>query len=149
MCTGAMLAALGGGAITAGADLAAGEAAFEASKENAAQLRAAANEELKAGEFQARELRREGEAVRGAQRAGAAAGGIEVNTGTAADIQAETDVLSKEAAGTARRNALMRSFGLRRQADIARFQGRAALRTGRLRAAGSLLGASSDAGLFG
>lgn len=86
----------------------------------------------------------------GSQRAGFAAGNIDVSYGSAVDVQADAAFLGELDSLTIRTNAAREAWGykvnatdLRQQADIARKGGRAALEAGRVRKSASRWGAAS------
>lgn len=76
------------------------------------------------GDREAGAARRVGKQVRGAQRAALAAQGVDVNSGSAADVQDETTQLAEADAQTIRANAWREAWGFRAQAQQARGQGR-------------------------
>ncbi len=85
-----------------------------------AQLRA--DDALRQGDFQAGQARRYGEKVKGAQRVAAAAGNVDVNSGSAAQIQAETDAMSQLDVLAARNNAFKEMMGIKADDSAARGQ---------------------------
>jgi hypothetical protein len=85
------------------------------------------------------------------QRTGFAAGGIDVNYGSAAAVQADATMLGELDARTIRTNAIREAWGfqvqgedLRRRAQITRMGGVMAVEEGRQRAAGAYLGAATS-----
>ena len=74
-------------------------------KFNAEMSEISAEDVLRRGEREANSVRRSGRAVRGSQRAAYAAQGVDVDSGSAADIQEETDILSEADSRTVRNNA--------------------------------------------
>ena len=165
MCTGGLLAlAAAGSAIEMGAEIASGENAYRQAKRNREVAQADARQEIQRGKYQALEIRREGRAIAGRQRVGQAAGGVDVQQGTAAEIIANTDILSAEDAARARNNALLRSFSIKEASDREVQAAKLGRRASYLNAAatgitsgvdlyrnsGSLLGGKgSKAGLYG
>lgn len=83
---------------------------------NAEMAGITAEDVLRRGEKEAGRVRRAGKAVRGDQRAAYAAQGIEVDSGSAADIQEETGILNEEDVRTVRNNAWREAFGYKTQA---------------------------------
>lgn len=69
------------------------------------------------GEKAARKTLADGRRIKGAQRAAMAAQGVDVATGSAADLQAETDVLSALDANEIRSSAWMQAWGIEANAD--------------------------------
>lgn len=109
-----------------------------------------AEQAIKRGAEEAGEIRRAGSQVKGSQRAALAAQGVDVDTGTAADLQAETEQITQSDMRTATNNAWLESWGLRADAQKSRHAGRmaemganadanATLLAGGLQAAGSFL----------
>lgn len=89
---------------------------------------------------------KEGRRVQGAQRAGFAAGGVDVNSGSAADVQADTQTLSALDVLTIKNNASREAYGLRTQsrgyssaAEHSRYMGQSAAYGARSRARQTLL----------
>ena len=102
-----------------------------------------------------RQLRRVRAAL-GSQRAALAANGIDVNSGTALDLQAETAGFGAADALTLRSNALREAWGFQVEGTNLRNQGRAARAQGRNQAIGTLLttgasmaGMAYQGGMFG
>lgn len=79
------------------------------------------------------------------QRAQLAASGIDIDSGSAADIQQDTDLLGEVDALRIRKNAQGQAGTLNRQAELTNAQGDAAARAGNLSAAGSLIGGGAKA----
>lgn len=69
------------------------------------------------GEKAARKTEAQGRRIQGAQRAALAGQGVEVNSGSAADVQVETEVLSKLDANEIRTSAWMQAWGIEANAD--------------------------------
>jgi len=127
----------------------AGVTANEISKSNEQNLLAQADRSLEIGKFQASRLRRQGRLLRGSQRAAAAAQGIDVESGSAADIQVDTERAIEEDAGRIREGALLEAHGYEQRADTARQAGRRAKSAGTTQALTTLISSGSQAGLFG
>ncbi len=89
-------------------------------KFNAEMSEISAEDVLRRGEREANSVRRSGRAVRGSQRAAYAAQGVDVDSGSAADIQEETDILSEADSRTVRNNAWREAFGYKTQAADSR-----------------------------
>lgn len=83
---------------------------------NAAMAEENATDAVRRGEQDAHLLRREGDRVVGAQRAGYAAQGVDVNSGSASQVQAETKMLSAMDQLTARNNAWREAYGYKVEA---------------------------------
>lgn len=109
-------------------------------KSNAEQQEAAANRELRRGDEQAEDLARQARQLKGAQRTTMAARGLELNDGTAADLQNQTDFFALQDQLTARRNSQESAYGFRTAAANARAGGN----VGNAAAVGSLLSGASQ-----
>lgn len=114
-----------------------------------------ADDAIRRGDRAAQAARREGRQVKGMQRATAAAQGIDPNSGTAADLQDQTDLFSELDATTLRGNAFREALGYKLQAKdlsgrgqlaqmAANTQGKMTLATGGLQALGYLTQAGRD-----
>jgi len=97
---------------------------------NAAVADLQASDALERGRIEEARFRKTVEAVIGAQRAGTAAGNIDVGFGSAVDIQADATLLGELDALTIRSNAMREAWGqrvhaadLRTRADISRKEG--------------------------
>lgn len=86
----------------------------------------AATEALERGGREVGALEGETRKLRGEQQVQYAAQGIDINSGSAADVQRETDMLSEFDMITARSNAFKEAFGFKVQADDLRARGRMA-----------------------
>ncbi len=75
----------------------------------------------------------------GRQRTGLAASGVDVSTGSALDIFADTAAFGEMDAQTIQANAMREAYGYRTQATGQRFQGDMARQAGRNRARSTLL----------
>lgn len=78
-------------------------------------------------------LRRKGRSITGAQRAGFAGQGIDVNSGSALDVTRNDTALSELDALTIRNNAQRESLGFKKQAEFDRADAEMARRGGRNR----------------
>ena len=93
---------------------------------NARYADLAAEDTLARGDKTSSQVRREGKRVKGAQRAGFAGQGVDVNTGTAQAVQDSTETLSEMDALTVKNNAWREAWGYKTQAQDYRAQGRMA-----------------------
>ena len=109
------------------------QAAYQASmaEVNAQFSEMQANDVMRRGKQEATAVRKEGQKIIGAQRAALAAQGIEVDTGSAAELQEETAMLSAEQAVKVQNNAWREAWGYKTQAA----QMRSAARFGQIEAA--------------
>lgn len=87
----------------------------EMQKRNAAIAARQAEDAGQRGFVEESELRRKAAALKGTQRAGMAAGGLDVNLGTPLDVLADTAYLSETDAATTRYNAQQERFGYESQ----------------------------------
>lgn len=138
-------------AITAGAAVYGAYAQNEAGRQqqkianrNADLLDASASDAIQRGEEQARKITRQARSLRGRQRVALAGGGVDVNSGTALDLQEETTALGKLDAATMRKNSWTEAWGIRMQAGNQREAGAFAKRTGRNQAIGTLIGGAGQ-----
>lgn len=111
---------------------------------NADLIDAQATDATRRGEEEAAAVKRRARAIRGAQRASFATQGVDVNSGTANDLQEETTTLGSIDAETTRKNAFREAWGLTQSADNQRLSGRYAQQAGRNQAVGTLLGGAGD-----
>lgn len=121
-----------------------GAATAEANLQNAAFADAAANDAIKRGEFESDQSRIDTRGMIGAQRAGFAANGVDVNSGSAADIQDDTAALGELDALTIKNNAAREAWGYRKQSQQYQQTARNAQRSARSSMFGSLLTAGSQ-----
>lgn len=94
-----------------------GAASAEASLQNAQFANQAADDAVARGEFESDQQRLQTRAAIGSQRAGFAANGVDVNSGSAAEIQDDTAALGELDALTIRNNAAREAWGYRTQAQ--------------------------------
>lgn len=128
------------GAASARASYVQGSTAKKIGINNQKMAEYAAIDSLRRGEQAAQEVRRRGDAIKGAQRAKMAASGIDLNEGTAADLQDQVDFFSEGDQNTARLNAKKEAWQQRASGSAARFQGDAAAAQGNLAAFSTVLG---------
>lgn len=83
--------------------------------------------------------------MQSAQRAQLAASGVDINTGSAANIQADTEMLGEIDALTIRRNYTDSSQAMMDSAELERAQGKAARKAGNNAFTGSLISAAGTA----
>ncbi len=145
---------LAGGAMGAQGARQAGAYAAAQSEQNAQYKEAAAVDAEKRGAVQADQYRRQVGQMIGTQRAGFAANGIDVNSGTAAEIQDDTAAIGEFDALTIANNAAREAWGYRVGAQNDLSNATMARKNAKSSASGSILGgvggaASSMAGSFG
>ncbi|WP_332774437.1 hypothetical protein [Pseudomonas sp. ESBL1] len=121
-----------------------GAATAAANLQNAAFAGEAANDAIKRGEFEADQSRIDTRNMIGAQRAGFAANGVDVNSGSAADIQDDTAALGELDALTIKNNAAREAWGYRTQQQQNVLAANTARQSGRAGMFGSLLTAGAQ-----
>lgn len=143
-----MMAMMGMQAIGAGmsayGQIQAGNQADKLYQRNAQIAEIQAKDALARGRVEAKRARRQTEQVIGAQRTGFAAQGVDVNRGSALDIQADAAYLGELDALTIRNNAAKEAWGYRTQADDLRFQGAVAKQEGQFGAFKTIIGAGGS-----
>lgn len=143
-----MIATLGlnaaAGAYTASAQRAAGEYEQQVAERNATIAEQQAEQARQIGNMEEERQLRRVRAVVGSQRATLAANGLDVNSGTALDLQAETAGFGAADALNLRSNALREAWGFKVDATNQRNAGRAARAQGNNQAAGTLLTTASN-----
>ncbi|WP_454911120.1 virion core protein, T7 gp14 family [Stutzerimonas chloritidismutans] len=120
----------------------------EVAKVNAGISKKAGEDAMQRGGVAADEQRKTTQQVIGAQRAGFAANGIDVNTGTAGQIQNDAAALGELDALTIMNNAAREAYGYRVQAMDQRQQGKLAKYQGKMEAIGSILGGAEKGAMF-
>lgn len=114
-------------------------------RRNAATARIKADEARRRGEVLANRRRTEGRARVASQRAGFAAQGIVVNTGTALEVQEAEDRLTDEDVIQIRNNAALDAWGFDTQAQEADFGAKTAKFNRRQAVSGAILGGFTGA----
>jgi hypothetical protein len=84
---------------------------------NARLSMANAQDAIKRGDVQAGVIRKKASAIKGSQRVNAAAQGIDINAGSAQDLQTETSLLAANDIDTIKNNAWREAWGYRVQAN--------------------------------
>lgn len=118
---------------------------------NARMMNLQAVDAERRGEITARQVESKGRQTIGAQRAALAAQGVDVGTGSAADVQAETAFITSTDASTVRANSWREAWGLRTQASDTEFQGKMKEQEGKNQAGATFLtgGLRASAGVLG
>jgi len=106
---------------------------------NSALANEQASDASKRGEGAVRDLQKETRAKVGAQRAAAAASGVDVGSGSAAQMQQDTELVAAQDALTIRNNAVREAWGYRTQATNIKSQGEFASLTARTQASQTLI----------
>lgn len=130
---------IGGSLLTAQGQAAAGKANKQIADYNAQVAELQAEQALKRGREDESRLRLQTRQTAGSQRAALAAMGIDVDDGTAGQIQDDTTYFGELDALTIRNNAALEAWGYRTQATDYRMQGDLAAAHGRSQALGTIL----------
>ncbi|HBP6530680.1 TPA: hypothetical protein L6A81_34270 [Pseudomonas aeruginosa] len=141
----AAAASVGGGILSAYSQIQQGKDAVRTANRQQAYLNRQARQVLDQGEFEDAQLYEQGRQIVGAQRAGFAANGVDVNSGSASRVQESTMNQVAMDAEQVRRNAFNQAFGIVTQGNEGVRQARADYRTRRLNAFSSLLTGGSQA----
>jgi general stress protein YciG len=130
---------------------AAGESAAQQQEFNAKVAELQAEDALQRGADEESRFRTSVRGLIGSQRAGFAGQGVDVGSGSAADVQADAAFLGEQDAQQIQRNAEREAWGFRveaedrrKAADVARKGGQAAATAGKWGAAGTILGGTSS-----
>ena len=132
-----------GTALSAGGAIYQGVAAKKAGEANARVASILAKDAIDRGEADAASQRRKTAAFHGNQLSKFAASGAEVNTGSSAEILADTQEFGKLDEERIRNNAEREAFSLLAGGSIAKAQGDAAFTSGILQAGGTALSGGS------
>ncbi len=138
-------AAGAGGLLNAYSQIQQGKDAVRTANRQQAYLNRQARQVLDQGEFEDAQLYEQGRQIVGAQRAGFAANGVDVNSGSTSRVQESTMNQVAMDAEQVRRNAFNQAFGIVTQGNEGVRQARADYRTRRLNAFSSLLTGGSQA----
>lgn len=131
-----------GGAASGIGQLMAGNAAEAAGEFNADVLRQNARTVRQQGARTEEMIRRKQALFKGQQRAAIAQSGVKLDTGSALDVQEQSEIEMELDVMTQRYETEMRSLGLMTQATMAETQGDEAQRASYFGAAGSILGSA-------
>ena len=142
--TAAVASVAGGTAFSSYAKIRAGQKQKEMFERNAQFADWQADDALARGETNEKRQRQQTEQTIGSQRTAFAAGGVDVNRGTAVDVQADAAYLGELDALTIRNNAVKEAYGYRVQADDLRQRGKYAKQEGYMGAAESIIGGGSS-----
>lgn len=118
----------------------------KALKQNAAAKRAEAKDTRVAGYQQGDKQRERGEQFKGSQRAQLGASGVDINSGTAGQIQEDTARLSEYDARVIENNALRQAWGLESDAAMLEYEAKAVKKQAKINAFSSILGIGGSAG---
>lgn len=103
-----------------------------------------AQDAIERGQVEEKKARRQTEQVIGQQRVSLAAQGVDINKGSALDVQADAAYLGELDALTIRNNAAKEAWGYRVQAQDYRYRGKVAQREGQFGAFRSILGSTGS-----
>jgi type II secretory pathway pseudopilin PulG len=157
MCTMVMAALSAAGSVMQGmAASSAAKAQARAEEQNARLAELQGQDAVRRGGREEAKFRREQSILEGRQRSLLAASGVDIDSGSAADLQEASRMEGEEDAAVIRLNAQREKWGFdtqalnhRNAASAARAAGRGALTAGILGAGTSLLSAANSAGGFG
>tara|TARA_R110000868_G_scaffold21489_7_gene88975 strand:- start:1738 stop:2415 length:678 start_codon:yes stop_codon:yes gene_type:complete len=140
----ALGASVGGTVLSAGSAYQQGQVAKQVGRNNAQMAEAAAQDAQRRGEEQAIDVQRKGAALKSAQRVSLASRGLDLQYGTAADLQDQTDFFTQSDVATTRTNAGREAYNLRARGQAEMQRGRADATNAMLQAGGSLLGGAGQ-----
>lgn len=135
----ALAATAGAGIMSAASAYQQGQYQSEVARNNATMAEYAAQDAQRRADDDAMKVRRQGDQIKGAQRAKLAASGLDLSDGTADDLQAQTDFFSQMDQNTARYNGARDAWALREQAKGYRAEGANAASAGALSAFSTVL----------
>jgi hypothetical protein len=121
-----------------------GQVAKQVGRNNQIMAEYAAQDALKRGEQDAIDLRRKADSLKGTQRSLMASRGLDLSSGTPAEILDQTDFFGEQDQNTARFNAKKDAWSSRYQGALARAQGDASARQANLSAFSTILGTASQ-----
>lgn len=121
----------------------AGKAAQASAQYNAQVSEAQAQDALRRGELEAGQVRNRTQQQLGRQATAVAGAGVDVSTGSALDLFADTAAFGSMDEQTVRSNAMREAYGYSTQATSQRMQGQNARQAGRNQATSSILGGAA------
>lgn len=127
------------GAVSAAGQYQQGQYQKAVGRNNQIMAEYAAQDAVRRGDEQAMAARRQGDQIKGAQRAQMAASGLDLGAGTAGELQDQVDFFSQSDQNTARFNAKRDAWALREQGKGYRAAGDNAAQQGTLGAFSTLL----------
>jgi hypothetical protein len=137
-------ATLGSGVMAAGSMYQQGQMQKQVAANNATMAEYAALDAQRRGEQDAQSIQRKAAGLKGTQRAMMASRGLDLGTGTPAEILDQTDFFAETDVATARGNAARDAWSYRAQAQDLRQQGNFAARNANLQAFSTLLGSAGS-----
>ena len=139
LATASMAATVGAGVMSAASMYQQGQMAKQVGRNNQTMAEYAAVDAVRRGDEDAARVNRQASQLKGAQRASLAARGLDLNSGTAGEIQDQVDFFNQTDQNTARGNAARDAWSLRYQGSNARAEGDFAAKQGQLKAFSTLL----------
>ena len=140
----ALGASVGGTVLSAGSAYQQGQAAKQTAANNAQTAEVAAQDAQRRGEEEAMSVQRKGAALKSAQRVSLASRGLDLQYGTAADLQDQTDFFTQSDVATTRTNAGREAWNSRARGQQILARGQADATNAMLQAGGSLLGGAGQ-----
>lgn len=140
----ALAATVGSTAMSAGSMYQQSKVAEATARNNATMAEYAAQDAQRRGEEEAASIQRKGAALKSAQRVSLASRGLDLQYGTAADLQDQTDFFTQSDVATTRTNAARETWNLRAQGQQRLAMGRADALNSMYAAGGSLLGGAGQ-----
>lgn len=138
-------AQVAGGLLGAGAEQQAGQANAAIESNNASIARYQAKDALRRGAIDEQQIKQRIAQIIGSQRAGNAAGGLALDSGTPLDLALDTERTGAIDVATARLNAANEALGYRQRAKALDYQSSLSKKSGTQAALGTLLGSGGDA----
>lgn len=140
----ALIATAAAGAMSAKASYDQGQVAKQVGRNNATMAEYAAQDAQRRGEEEAAAIQRKGASLKSAQRVSLASRGLDLQYGTASDLQDQVDFFTQSDVATTRTNAAREAWNYRAQGQQRLAQGRADSLNSMYGAAGSLLGGAGQ-----
>lgn len=142
--TATLALAAGSGVMSAAGMYQQGQMQKQVAANNATMAEYAAQDAQRRGELEAQAVQRKAAGLKGTQRAMMASRGLDLGTGTPAEILDQTDFFAETDVATARGNAARDAWSYRAQAQDLRQQGNFAARNANLQAFSTLLGSAGS-----
>ena len=140
----ALTTAVASGALAAKGQYDQGQIAKQTGRNNQIMAEYAAQDAIKRGDEQANQVAQKARRLKGAQRAAMAAKGLDLDVGTSAELQDQTDFFGEMDQNTSRMNARRDAWSARASGQAALAQGSAAARQGNLSAFSTVLGTAGQ-----
>lgn len=140
----ALGATVGSGVMAAGSAYQQGQVAKQTARNNATMAEYAAQDAQRRGEEQVQSIQRKAAGLKGAQRSIMASRGLDLGSGTPAELLDQTDFFAEQDVATTRYNASRDAWSSRAQGQDMLTQGRYAARTANQQAIGSLMGTAGS-----